>query len=100
MAESAISLGSMSDILLHWNALQSVDFKKPSFLLSAASIVILPSWWNIVSFDIQSQELTVWQAARAEYKTKWLSKLTGSAQSAVYVFSASICTIGLTRDYL
>jgi hypothetical protein len=62
-----------------------VDFSKHSFWLCVASIAFAPLFWNIV--------------ARSEYKTKWMSRLFGSAYTACYTLAAIIFLLSLERDW-
>ncbi|KAK0707500.1 phospholipid methyltransferase-domain-containing protein [Lasiosphaeris hirsuta] len=63
-----------------------VDFNQQSLLLSAFAIAFNPTFWNIV--------------ARREYRTKFLTRAFGSAQTACYGLAATIFSLGLLRDFL
>eukprot|EP01112_Ceratiomyxa_fruticulosa_P008911 TRINITY_DN2316_c0_g1_i4.p1 TRINITY_DN2316_c0_g1~~TRINITY_DN2316_c0_g1_i4.p1 ORF type:complete len:206 (+),score=26.92 TRINITY_DN2316_c0_g1_i4:308-925(+) len=67
--------------------LSLVDFTQTSFLISVASIIFNPTWWNIT--------------ARYEYKNHFLTKLfNGNKYVACYVLAACIFSLGLLRDKL
>jgi len=67
--------------------LQYIDFKQPSFWISAASIVFNPTFWNI--------------AARTEYHHKTITKLAGgNPYYGCYALAVVIFGIGLFRDAL
>ncbi|KAK9450832.1 phospholipid methyltransferase-domain-containing protein [Limtongia smithiae] len=64
-----------------------VDFTKESLLLSAASIVFNPTFWNI--------------AARLEYKTHILTKCAfGNPRWGCYALAVTIFSLGIIRDLL
>ncbi|KAL9538251.1 hypothetical protein MBANPS3_011076 [Mucor bainieri] len=64
-----------------------IDFSKPSLYLAIAHILFNPIFWNTV--------------ARAEYRSKVLTKLAGgNAYRGTYGLAVTIFTLGLTRDYL
>ncbi|PAV15962.1 phospholipid methyltransferase [Pyrrhoderma noxium] len=67
--------------------MQFVDFSKPSFLISLASIAFNPLAWNIV--------------ARNEYRNKTITKLFGgSAKAGTYFLALMIFSFGILRDSL
>lgn len=63
-----------------------VDFNQRSLLISAAAIAFNPTFWNIV--------------ARKEYRTRFMTRAFGSAQTGCYVLAAAIFGLGLVRDFL
>ncbi|CAO3655792.1 unnamed protein product [Mucor fragilis] len=64
-----------------------IDFSKASLYLAIAHILFNPVFWNTV--------------ARAEYRSKILTKLAGGdAYRGTYGLAVTIFTLGLTRDYL
>ncbi|KAL7309796.1 Phosphatidyl-N-methylethanolamine N-methyltransferase [Mucor circinelloides] len=64
-----------------------IDFSKTSLYLAIAHILFNPIFWNTV--------------ARAEYRSKVLTKLAGgNAYRGTYGLAVTIFTLGLTRDYL
>ncbi|KAK4513475.1 uncharacterized protein ATC70_005476 [Mucor velutinosus] len=64
-----------------------IDFSKASLYLAIAHILFNPIFWNTV--------------ARAEYRSKVLTKLAGgNAYRGTYGLAVTIFTLGLTRDYL
>ncbi|GAN04506.1 phosphatidylethanolamine N-methyltransferase [Mucor ambiguus] len=64
-----------------------IDFSKTSLYLAIAHILFNPIFWNTV--------------ARAEYRSKVLTKLAGgNAYRGTYGLAVAIFTLGLTRDYL
>ncbi|KAI8970102.1 phospholipid methyltransferase-domain-containing protein [Mycotypha africana] len=66
---------------------QLIDLSQPTLYFAIAHILFNPVFWNIV--------------ARAEYKTKILTKLAGGdPYKGTYFLAATIFTLGLTRDYL
>ncbi|PVU95747.1 hypothetical protein BB561_001637 [Smittium simulii] len=56
------------------------------FLLSAASIIFNPLFWNIV--------------ARKEYESKLVTNIFGSSKKGCYGLGITIFSLGLLRDYL
>jgi hypothetical protein len=42
---------------------------------------------------------SLFKAARAEYRTQWLTKIMGSSQRGVYAISLAILAMGRVRDY-
>lgn len=63
-----------------------IDWKDPLVWLAAAHITFNPMFWNL--------------SARLEYKTKFLSKIFGSAKVGCYVLAAITFLIGLTRNFV
>lgn len=63
-----------------------INWSDPLVWLAAAHITFNPMFWNI--------------SARLEYKTKFLSKVFGSAKVGCYVLAAITFLIGLTRNFV
>ncbi|KAF2452420.1 phosphatidylethanolamine N-methyltransferase [Lineolata rhizophorae] len=64
-----------------------VDFKQPSFWVSAVSILFNPTFWNI--------------AARQEYHNKIITKLFGgNSRYGCYGLAVTIFSLGIIRDML
>lgn len=61
-----------------------INWSDPLIWLAAAHITFNPMFWNL--------------SARLEYKTKFLSRVFGSAKVACYVLAAVTFVIGLTRN--
>ncbi|AQZ12694.1 OPI3 (YJR073C) [Zygosaccharomyces parabailii] len=61
-----------------------VDLEEPSFSTAMYFIIFNPTFWNI--------------AARLEYHTHFLTKITGSAKKGCYLLAATIFTLGVGRD--
>ncbi|KAJ3306851.1 Phosphatidyl-N-methylethanolamine N-methyltransferase [Kappamyces sp. JEL0829] len=67
-------------------AFHAIDFSKSSLWISAFSILFSPLYWNVV--------------ARNEYRNKTWRSVFGTKELACSVFSASVFTLGLVRDYV
>lgn len=63
-----------------------IDWSDPLIWLSLAHITFNPMFWNL--------------SARLEYKTKFLSRVFGSAKAACYVLALVTFCIGLTRNFV
>ncbi|KAK9463255.1 phospholipid methyltransferase-domain-containing protein [Lipomyces oligophaga] len=64
-----------------------IDLSQKSLLISAASILFNPTFWNIV--------------ARLEYKTHILTKIAfGKPYFGCYLLAVTIFSLGILRDYL
>lgn len=63
-----------------------IDWSDPLVWLAAAHITLNPLFWNL--------------SARLEYKTKFLSKVFGSAKVGCYVLAAITFLIGMTRNFV
>jgi methylene-fatty-acyl-phospholipid synthase len=66
--------------------LSLIDFTSPRLYLAFAHIFFNPFLWNIIS--------------RLEYYKKFVSKIFGSRLIAVYVWSAIVFTLGISRNLL
>lgn len=62
-----------------------IDFDR-NYLITLAWIAFNPIFWNIV--------------ARTEYKTKFLTKFTGSAKKGCYLLAVTIFSLGIGRDLM
>ncbi|QPG75166.1 hypothetical protein FOA43_002513 [Brettanomyces nanus] len=73
----------LSDLITGF--LGHIDFNNKAFQKAIFFIIFNPLYWNF--------------GARLEHKTKFLSKLAfGSKKSAVYIFSATVFSLGIMRD--
>ncbi|KAL9624826.1 MAG: hypothetical protein Q9160_000872 [Pyrenula sp. 1 TL-2023] len=63
----------------------TIDFSQSSLLISAASILFNPLFWNIV--------------ARQEYHTHFMTKAFGSPYRGCYALAIAIFTLGIVRDH-
>jgi methylene-fatty-acyl-phospholipid synthase len=61
-----------------------INLQKESFLWAAFVILIIPVTWNIV--------------ARLEYKTRFLTKITGGPYRGCYLLALSIFLAGIYRE--
>ena len=66
-------------------ALTAINLNQPSLWIFVFLTVLSPLYWNLV--------------ARNEHRNKTWSKLFNSKEIANYVFSASVFTLGLVRDW-
>jgi hypothetical protein len=63
-----------------------VDVQQPSFLISIASMILVPVYWNLI--------------ARTEHKTRWLSSLCRSPYIGCYLLAFTIFLFSGIRDFL
>lgn len=67
--------------------LLAIDFRNPKILLSIATIIFNPIYWNVIG--------------RLEYHTRLFTKLSGgNAKLPCQIFAFTVFTLGLFRDYL
>jgi len=63
-----------------------IDWRDPLVWFAAAHITFNPMFWNL--------------SARLEYRTKFLSRVFGSAKVGCYVLAAITFIIGMTRNFV
>lgn len=68
------------------NLNRAINWSDPLIWLAAAHISFNPMFWNL--------------SARLEYKTKFLSRVFGSAKLGCYVLATITFLIGLTRNFV
>lgn len=64
---------------------KNTNFEAKDYQFALAFIAFNPTFWNIV--------------ARLEYKTHFLTKITGSAKRGCYLLAVTIFSLGIARDY-